>query len=92
MTYASCVGHGYVVSFTVDDRPGEATAARIRDGMGRMCNNYSYQHGLMGYIDQFGNESRVMLRASSDGNTMKLDNPANAHEVEPPSDAERTSG
>lgn len=90
VTHHSCFNEGYNITFTIDDKPGQATAARIRDGMGRMCQNYSYQHGLVGYIDQFGNESRVMLRASSNGNTMSLDNPARADEVEPPSDEEST--
>ncbi len=84
--HRSCFSADYTATFTVDDRPGQATAARIRDVKGRQCPNYSYQHGLLGYIDQYGNESKVMLRAAPDGNTMSLDNPARANDVEPQAD------
>lgn len=54
-------------------RAGQATVARIREP--EPCGNFTYNGVLMGYIDQHGNESKVAIRGSSDGNTLHLVNP-----------------
>ncbi len=85
MTRKSCRSD-HEVTFTVDSRSEQATVVRIRDKIGKTCSNHSYQHGLVSYIDQHGNASKVMLRAASDGNTISLDNPYRADELEPQTD------
>ncbi len=77
LTYKSC---HHSCSFRLGEREGEAEVGRIRNNLGAPCGNYSYQHGLVGYINQYGNETRVVLRAASDGNTLGLDSPRRLEE------------
>lgn len=80
----SCKEHSSYVSFYVNSRPGQATAARITDR--RPCGNYHSDACVMGYINQYGNESKVMIKGASDGNTLYLKDP-NGKEDDPPEEA-----
>ena len=71
--HRSCSDHSSYLTFYVNSRPGQATAARVRDE--RPCGSYHSDPRVMGYIDQFGNESKVMIKGSSDGNTLHLRSP-----------------
>ncbi|MGY8562766.1 hypothetical protein L0938_05025 [Paracidovorax citrulli] len=77
----SCKVPGDFIIFPVNTRPGQATAARIRDE--RPCGNYHYDARVMGYINQYGNESKVKIKGASDGNTLYLLDP-NSKDDEPP--------
>lgn len=88
VTYHSC---GYYATFFVGERPGSADVGRIRNSNGKPCGNKSYHHGLVGYINQYGNESKVVIRASSDGNTISLGNPSRPDDSAPPVDEEAGS-
>ncbi|WP_145477412.1 hypothetical protein [Stenotrophomonas rhizophila] len=88
VTYSSC---GYSATFFVGERSGAADVGRIRNSNGKPCGNMSYHHGLVGYINQYGNESKVVIRASSDGNTISLGNPSRPDDSAPPVDEEAGS-
>ncbi len=66
---------GYVdfyVNWFLEDE-GKATASRIIDKKGGPWNGGKDDWATVGYIDNFGNESKVVLAASTDGNGMYLD-------------------
>jgi len=87
LNYQSC---NHSASFRLGERPGQADVGRIRNNLGGPCGNYSYQHGFVGYINQYGNETQVVLRAASDGNTISLASPRLLEEGSeaPPTDDE----
>lgn len=87
LSYKSC---HHSASFRLGEHPGRADVGRIRNNLGGPCGNYSYQHGLVGYINQYGNETQVVLRAASDGNTISLASPRVLEEgtEAPPADDE----
>jgi len=76
----SCSVPSDFIIFPVNSRPGQATAARIKDE--RPCGSYHSDPRVMGYIDQYGNESKVMIKGSSNGNTLHLRDP-NSKDDEP---------
>lgn len=83
--HASCASPSFYCEYRIGEYPGRADAARIRDVLGGLlCPNFSYSHGLMSYIDQYGTESKVALIAASDGNTMRLGSPTRDLDGEPP--------
>jgi len=84
----SCID-GRKTTFIINDRAGQASVARIFDSTKYYCGYERLRNGLMGYIDQFGNESKITVKAVSDGSTygaggaIRLDDPANVHEEFP---------
>lgn len=76
-------------TFTINDRSGQANAARVSDFTSMPYGYWNHQNGLMGYIDQHGNESKITLKAIADGGqegvggAMRLDDPANVHDESP---------
>lgn len=61
--------------FMVNDRPGQATVARILVHLGYFIENYRRYGVYLGLIDQFGNESRVGIHPIKDGNEITLVDP-----------------
>jgi len=82
VTHSACANDKYVIIQT-NLRPGQATVARIREP--DPCGNFIYRSVVMGYIDQYGNESKVWIRGASDGNTLYLADP-NGRTDESPDD------
>lgn len=76
-------------TFTINDRSGQANAARVSDITSTPYGHSNHQNGLMGYIDQHGNESKITLKAVADGTqegvggAIRLDDPANVHDESP---------
>lgn len=71
--HRSCADPSNYLNFYVNSRAGQATAARVTDT--RPCGSFHSDPRVMGYINQYGNESRVMIKGSSDGNTLHLRDP-----------------
>jgi hypothetical protein len=69
----SCADPSNALVFDVNSRPGQATASGVTDT--RPCGNYVSNARVMGYINQYGNESKVMIKGASDGNTLHLRDP-----------------
>ncbi len=85
----SMAGSNYL-TISINRRPGQATAARIKDA--RDYGNVRYESCVMGYMDQHGNESFVWVRGTSDGNMLYLDDPGRAGEEPPPVDEDLPPG
>lgn len=83
VNHHSMAGSNYI-TIRVNKYAGQATAARILDA--RDWGNARYDGCVMGYIDQYGNESKVFVRGNSDGNTLYLDDPGRKGEERPPVD------
>lgn len=77
----SCESPGIGTVIQTNLREGQATVARIREP--KPCGNFTYNGVVMGYIDQFGNESKVGIKGASDGNTLYLRDP-NSKDDDPP--------
>ncbi|WP_314104575.1 hypothetical protein [uncultured Stenotrophomonas sp.] len=71
--HRSCADPSNYLNFYVNSRAGQATAARVTDT--RPCGSFHSDPRVMGYIDQYGNESKVMIKGSSNGNTLHLRDP-----------------
>lgn len=87
--HRSCTHNERYTTFTINDMNGQASAACIADKTKKYCGYASLSNGLMGYIDQYGNESKITLKAVNDGSylgigrAMRLDDPANVHDEWP---------
>lgn len=85
-TYTSCSSTQHSITFPIDARPGQAQAAIIFDKLGKSCTPMLSKNGLMGYMDQYGNESKITLKVikgNERGHGMRLDDPANVDYVTP---------
>jgi hypothetical protein len=81
----SMAGTNYL-TMRINKHPGQATAARIKDA--RDYGNISYASCVMGYIDQHGNESKVGVRGTSDGNMLYLADSGLKDEEPPPDEVD----
>jgi hypothetical protein len=61
--------------FMVNDRPGQATLARVLLHLGYFVQKYRRYGVYLGLIDQFGNESRVGIHPIKDVNEIQLVDP-----------------
>lgn len=77
----SCATSSKSIVIQTNLREGQATVARIREP--DPCGNFTHNGVLMGYIDQNGNESKVAIKGSSNGNTLHLINPNSKLEDSP---------
>ncbi len=89
VTHRSLAGTNSI-TLNINKHPGQATASRILDARDYGC--VSYQGCVMGYIDQHGNESKVFVRGTSDGNMLYLDDPGLKGTELPPEDDDLSAG
>lgn len=73
VTHRSCANPSDYTLIQINTREGQANVARIKDS--RTCGSFVSNGVLMGYINQYGNESKVAIRGSSNGNTLHLASP-----------------
>ena len=95
--YKSCTSRNHYTTFPINDRPGQANVARVWDKRGGAGYCYGGQvvNGLMGYIDQYGNESKVTLKVSSSGSNgfgsaIELDDPGNVDDLASPVESNKS--
>ncbi|GEM_PF-1691608 len=97
--YRSCSSSNRSVTFPINDRPGQANVARVWDyrGGAGYCYGGKVVNGLVGYIDQYGNESKVTLKVTNVGNggfgsAIALDDPGNVDDLALPEEPDVADG
>lgn len=64
-------GNSSGITFTVNDRPGQACAARVSSRT-TFSIAQSSKYGYVTYFDQYGNSAPAVIAPSSNGNTLSL--------------------